>query len=413
MATCAPPARPGAHDAMKPAIGMLVFGYWDMLVNRARLKLPPSDVEDVASEAIASAIASAFDGKSVGEFRSWLHTILSRRIADYLEARKRRPQDREARDRARGSDDVWGEEPAEGFEGDALLRARVHASRPTGRSRTTPTGGSIDLHVLGPLSATETATTDRRRDDGGKRAPDRVALPEAGSRALRRRRYFGLSHDGRAATTSRSTRRHTPAPTRRAFLEQVSGRDRGRAGGADRRIPGASAAAAVRPGGFRDSPAAPRGGIGAALAGGLGGMWPSLLPRLRNQARLKRADLVRRAGGAARGRGAERQGRPLLPPDGAGPAAGGRGVRHRARGAGADRRNGAEALRKAGEMPAPGPARRTAARCSRAGPGCRGASVDGGRAPAPRPRSGTRSTACSAAADSSVSSGPLRPTSVP
>jgi len=77
---------------MKPAIGVLAFGYWDNLVNRARLKLPESDVEDVVSEAIASAIVSAFDGSSVGEFRSWLHTILSRRIADYHEARSRRPK---------------------------------------------------------------------------------------------------------------------------------------------------------------------------------------------------------------------------------------------------------------------------------------------------------------------------------
>ena len=72
---------------MKPAIAVLVYGYWDNLVNRARLKLPDADAEDVAAEAIASAIASAFDGKSVGEFRSWLHTILSRRIADWWEAR--------------------------------------------------------------------------------------------------------------------------------------------------------------------------------------------------------------------------------------------------------------------------------------------------------------------------------------
>ena len=99
--TCAPRARPGAHDAMKPAIGVLVYGYWDVLVNRARLKLPAADVEDVASEAMFSAIASAFDGKSVGEFRSWLHTILSRRIADHLEGRKRRTPDHRARHRAR------------------------------------------------------------------------------------------------------------------------------------------------------------------------------------------------------------------------------------------------------------------------------------------------------------------------
>ena len=79
----------GRHDAMKPAIGVLAFGYWDTLVNRARLKLPEAEVEQVAGEALESAIASAFDGRSVGEFRSWLHTILSRRIADYWQKRER------------------------------------------------------------------------------------------------------------------------------------------------------------------------------------------------------------------------------------------------------------------------------------------------------------------------------------
>jgi hypothetical protein len=56
----------GRHEAMKPAVAVLVFGYHAILVNRARLKLPESDVEDVVSEAIASAIVSAFDGSSGG-----------------------------------------------------------------------------------------------------------------------------------------------------------------------------------------------------------------------------------------------------------------------------------------------------------------------------------------------------------
>ena len=146
----------GAHAAMKPAIGILVYGYWDVLVNRARMKLPPADVEDVASEAVFSAIASAFDGKSVGEFRSWLHTILSRRIADHLEGRKRRPQTTELATEHDGSDDVWGDEPAEGFEGDALfasecLKQAYAEIENDGHRRV------IDLHVLGPLSAADAA----------------------------------------------------------------------------------------------------------------------------------------------------------------------------------------------------------------------------------------------------------------
>jgi RNA polymerase sigma factor (sigma-70 family) len=145
--------RPGA---MGPAIGVLVIGYWDTLVARARLKLPEAVVEDVAAEAMMSALASAFDGRSVGEFRSWLHTILSRRIADHFEARKRRPATTELASEHVGEDEVWGSEPAQPFEGDALFaqeclqRAYDELTEPRHRQ-------VIDLYVLGPHSAGETA----------------------------------------------------------------------------------------------------------------------------------------------------------------------------------------------------------------------------------------------------------------
>jgi RNA polymerase sigma factor (sigma-70 family) len=146
----------GRHDAMKPAIGVLVYGYWASLVNRARLKLPAADAEEVASEAAASALASAFDGKSIGEFRAWLHTILGRRIADYFEARKRRPRTTPLPSEHEGEDDVWGAEPAAEFEGEALFahdcltRAYEEIDEPRHRR-------VIDLYVLGPHAAAETA----------------------------------------------------------------------------------------------------------------------------------------------------------------------------------------------------------------------------------------------------------------
>ena len=147
----------GRHEAMRPAIGVLVYGYWGNLVNRARLKLPSvADAEEVAGEAVASAIASAFDGKSVGEFRSWLHTILSRRIADHLESRKRRPRTTPLPSEHAGDEDVWGTEPAVEFEGDALsaqecLR-QAYEELENARHRRV-----IDLYVLGPHPAAETA----------------------------------------------------------------------------------------------------------------------------------------------------------------------------------------------------------------------------------------------------------------
>ncbi len=145
----------GKAAAMQPAIGILVFGYWDTLVNRARLRLPQASAEDVAAEAVTSAIASAFDGQSVGEFRSWLHTILSRRIADYHEARKRRPQTTELPSEHLGDDEVWGREPAVEFEGDALFASgcldRAYEEIESQLHRRV-----IDLYVYGPLSARDT-----------------------------------------------------------------------------------------------------------------------------------------------------------------------------------------------------------------------------------------------------------------
>lgn len=144
------------HEAMKPALGVLVYGYWDILVARARLKLRSGhDAEEVASEAMTSAIASAFDGNSVGEFRSWLHTILARRIADWWDAQGRRPATAVLPSEHAGEDDVWGREPSVPFEGDALFardcveRAREELSDEHARV--------VELYVLGPHSARATA----------------------------------------------------------------------------------------------------------------------------------------------------------------------------------------------------------------------------------------------------------------
>jgi RNA polymerase sigma factor (sigma-70 family) len=141
---------------MKAVLAVLVYGYWPNLVSRAALKLPRSDAEDVAGEAVTSAIAAAFDGRSVGEFRSWLHTILSRRIADYHEARKRLVPTSALASEHRGEDETWSEEPEVAFEGDALFAQqclrRAYADLDDERHRLV-----IDLHLLGPQSALETA----------------------------------------------------------------------------------------------------------------------------------------------------------------------------------------------------------------------------------------------------------------
>ena len=122
-------------------MAVLVHGYWDILVHRARLKLrTDADAEEVAAETVASAIASAFDGRSVGEFRSWLHTILSRRIADWWQKDERSVQVRPLPQP--GDEEFAGHEPAVGFEGDAMHRPRVRAADARRAARRAPRGGA-------------------------------------------------------------------------------------------------------------------------------------------------------------------------------------------------------------------------------------------------------------------------------
>ena len=141
---------------MKAAIAVLVHGYHPVLLNRARLKLPDADVEDVVAETLMSAIASAFDGRSVGEFRSWMHTILSRRIADFHDDRSRRLKARPLPSEHQGHEEVWGDEPSQPFEGDAL-HARGCLEQAYGELENGAHRRVIDLYVLGPHSAAATA----------------------------------------------------------------------------------------------------------------------------------------------------------------------------------------------------------------------------------------------------------------
>jgi RNA polymerase sigma factor (sigma-70 family) len=144
----------GRHDAMRPAVAVLVHGYWDILVHRARLKLrTDADAEEVAAETVASAIASAFDGRSVGEFRSWLHTILSRRIADWWQKDERSVQTRPLPQP--GDEQFAGHEPAVAFEGDAM-HARECVSR-TLDELPSAHREVLLLYVLGPHEAAEAA----------------------------------------------------------------------------------------------------------------------------------------------------------------------------------------------------------------------------------------------------------------
>lgn len=81
----------GDEREARGALNRLIWGYYRILLYRAKLKLPGRDAEDIVGDAIVSALSAIFSGASTGEFRSWVHTILDRRIADHYERLKRRP----------------------------------------------------------------------------------------------------------------------------------------------------------------------------------------------------------------------------------------------------------------------------------------------------------------------------------
>lgn len=103
-------ARELGHPSAGRALGVLVFRYFPDVHRRCRAKVPPADAEDVAQEAVVSAIRSRLDGKSVGEFRTWLNRIVGRRIADYT--RKPRPDTTALAEEHADDEQIWG---ASGF----------------------------------------------------------------------------------------------------------------------------------------------------------------------------------------------------------------------------------------------------------------------------------------------------------
>jgi RNA polymerase sigma factor (sigma-70 family) len=146
--------KAGRVDLLKRALAVLVFGYMDNVTNRVRLKVPEEDVEDVAAVVLESAISSAFDGRSTGEFRAWLHRIVDRRVADYYRRREGKPKLMRLPTAHLGDEEAWGDEPAEDFS-EAVDASR--AFRQTYEELSDDHRNVVDLYVLGPCSAVEAA----------------------------------------------------------------------------------------------------------------------------------------------------------------------------------------------------------------------------------------------------------------
>ena len=196
------------------------------------------------------------------------------------------------------------------------------------------------------------------------------------------------------------------------FLTQVSGRDRAELAALIDAFLERAPRRAFDPEALRSSPAAAVAeSVHRSLAGS-SGMWPSLLPQLRHRAKLKRADLVAQLAARLGAEGqTEKVGRyyhqmeqGLLPASGVSDSV--------LEGLGRIVGYGADALRKAGEMPGAGGGGgggRRGLRAERPRPWRR--RTRSGRPP-PSPSNGTRSTASSADAIERQL-GPRRPTSTP
>ncbi|MFA9399947.1 MAG: RNA polymerase sigma factor [Acidobacteriota bacterium] len=114
----------GDHDQFKLAIDHLVWRRWDHVYAKVRAKVDPVDAEDVAMDAMTSAIGSFnFRGSSMGEFVSGLNTIVKYRIADHYEKKKRAENDESLE--AGETGDSHGPEPGEDDEGIEALGVEV------------------------------------------------------------------------------------------------------------------------------------------------------------------------------------------------------------------------------------------------------------------------------------------------
>lgn len=76
----------GERQAMNLAIQIFAYRQRKNLLNRVRAKLgsrPDSDIEQVTDLIVGGAMFAAFEGESVGEFKSLVNRIMQRRVADY------------------------------------------------------------------------------------------------------------------------------------------------------------------------------------------------------------------------------------------------------------------------------------------------------------------------------------------
>ena len=73
------------------AFNTLYERYLNVVYRRVRYSIPEADVEDVTQEVFIAVIRSLKDFRGDSKFRTWMYTLMSRKIADYY--RRRDPVD--------------------------------------------------------------------------------------------------------------------------------------------------------------------------------------------------------------------------------------------------------------------------------------------------------------------------------
>jgi RNA polymerase sigma factor (sigma-70 family) len=142
----------GEQRAARIALAILIWGLEDLVHSRLALRLPPHAVDEVTRDVLVRAVGAAFDGQSVGEFRSWMNTIIARAVADYYRVRERRVQET-ALPEEHDDGEVWGASSGAADETGAVeLRMVVDAliaELPSAH------GEVIDLYVFQGFTAAE------------------------------------------------------------------------------------------------------------------------------------------------------------------------------------------------------------------------------------------------------------------
>ena len=137
------------------AVSILVYKLMSNVRRRVAMKVPAEAIEEVAEAVLLSALTSDFDGSSVGEFRSWLSTIIQRRIADYHRSPKTDVRLVPLPDEHEGDDEIWGERASVPFEGEAIDVERALARA---RSELKPEHQEVVLlYIFEDLPAAEVA----------------------------------------------------------------------------------------------------------------------------------------------------------------------------------------------------------------------------------------------------------------